>query len=74
LEWSSAERADDATWNGDASVLDDFRRDHPLFKQPWPGEDWSRQWPHSERITLLRAGKIEQAYEMMSAQLAERGL
>jgi hypothetical protein len=31
-------RADDATWNGDASVLDDWKRGYPLFKQPWTGE------------------------------------
>ena len=68
------ERADAATWDGDASVLDDHRRGHPLFTQPWAGEDWSRKWPESERIALIRAGKLEQAYDLMSAQLAERGI
>lgn len=32
-------RADDATWNGDGSVLHDTR-DDPLFRQPWTGETW----------------------------------
>jgi hypothetical protein len=65
----SAERADDATWNGDASVLDDFRRGHPLFKEPWQGEDWSRRWPENERVTLLRSGKIKLAHDRMVLQL-----
>lgn len=35
-------RADDATWNGDATVLDDHRRRWPLLRAPWGGE---RAWP-----------------------------
>ena len=38
----SVERADDATWNGDATVVDDFHRGHPLLRQPWTGET---TWP-----------------------------
>src|ERR1700732_234709 len=34
----SAERADDATWNGDASILEDYHRGFPLFREPWTGE------------------------------------
>lgn len=45
------ERAQDATWEGDASVLDDFRRGWPLFKQRWEGE---REWPESEFTKLVR--------------------
>lgn len=47
-------RADDATWNGDASVLDDRHRGFPLFRQPWRGEDWNRVWPPSEALILAR--------------------
>lgn len=32
----AAERADDATWNGDATVLDDFHRGWPLLRREWP--------------------------------------
>lgn len=40
-------RADDATWNGDASVLNDYIRRFPLLRQRWQGEqreppaDWT---------------------------------
>lgn len=34
----SVERADDATWNGDRSVLDDSERGWPLFRERWEGE------------------------------------
>lgn len=39
-------RADDATWHGDATVLDDYKRRWPLLKAPWEGEDWEREWPN----------------------------
>lgn len=34
----SVERADDATWHGDACVLDDWKRRWPLLRRPWEGE------------------------------------
>jgi hypothetical protein len=40
------ERADDATWNGDASILDDCYRGYPLFQAPWRGEiSWAGYRP-----------------------------
>ena len=48
-------RADDATWNGDADVLDDWRRGWPLFREPWRGEDFAREWAFSEPLRLLLA-------------------
>lgn len=65
----SVERADDATWNGDASVLNDFRRGFPLFRDLWQGEDWGRAWPANDRVRLVREGKIEEAYRLMTAEL-----
>lgn len=50
----SVERADDATWNGDSCVLNDYKRNHPLMRQKWTGEDWSKQWPRSRRLELIR--------------------
>jgi len=47
-------RADDALWNGDSTVLDDYRRRHPLYRQPWLGEDYSLKWKASEGMKLLR--------------------
>jgi hypothetical protein len=47
-------RADDASWNGDASVLDDFMRGHPLFHQEWKGEDYSRVWEPSPALQTFR--------------------
>jgi hypothetical protein len=53
----SVERADDATWNGDATVLNDYHRRHPLFREPWKGEDWLKVWPRSPRIALINRNK-----------------
>jgi hypothetical protein len=35
-------RADDATWYGDGSVLDDYKRRWSLFREPWLGEDFAK--------------------------------
>lgn len=51
----SVERADDATWNGDASVLDDYRRGWPVFRRPWAGEPDGAEWPPSPRLRALEA-------------------
>jgi hypothetical protein len=51
----SLERADDATWNGDACVLDDWKRRWPLFRKPWAGENYNLTWPASDRLAALRS-------------------
>ena len=48
------ERADEATWDGDATILEDDRRKYPLLRQPWHGEDPARVWPPSPRLDRLR--------------------
>jgi hypothetical protein len=53
----SVERADDVTWNGDATVLNDFRRRHPLLSQHWTGEPPGQVWPHSPRLARLRRAR-----------------
>lgn len=35
----SVARADEATWEGDSCVLDDWKRRWPVLREPWPGED-----------------------------------
>ena len=50
----SMERADDATWNGDAHVLNDEHRNYPVYQQRWKGEDYSLEWPHSDRLEMVR--------------------
>lgn len=50
----SVERGDDATWNGDANVLNDENRNYPVFQQEWQGEDYSLTWPYSDRLEALR--------------------
>lgn len=50
----SLERADDATWNGDACVLDDLYRNYPVYQKRWKGEDYNLQWPPSDRLDTLR--------------------
>jgi hypothetical protein len=43
-------RAKDAIWyTGDTTILDDWKRRHPLYKQPWPGEDHSLVWKRERR-------------------------
>lgn len=51
----SVERADDATWNGDANILNDENRDYPVFRQRWQGEDYSLSWPYSDRLDSMRS-------------------
>lgn len=48
----SVGRADDATWNGDACVLDDSNRGWPLLRQAWTGEDWQRRWKRSDGLFI----------------------
>jgi len=52
----SAERADDAIWNGDACVLNDEHRNYPVYQREWKGEDFTLKWPQSDRLDELRAG------------------
>lgn len=51
----SVGRADDATWNGDASVLDDFNRGWPVLREPWTGEDFDREWEPTEALRVIRS-------------------
>lgn len=66
----SVERADDATWNGDANVLDDDQRGWPILRQPWEGEPDDIEWPPSDRLTGLRclaAGDLERGMVLLRA-------
>lgn len=51
------ERADDCTWNGDATVLHDDQRGWPLLRQRWTGEPLLQAWPPSPRLALLQASR-----------------
>jgi hypothetical protein len=78
-------RADDAIWNGDSNVLDDYQRGHPIFRQPWTGEDASLQWPcesllllrraldgdEGARATLAALNRLEESREDLEAQPAQ---
>ena len=64
----SVERADDASWVGDASVLEDWRRGFPLFRKHWTGETFDT--PTSERIQLIRAGKGDELINMLEREMA----
>lgn len=50
-------RADEATWDGDACVLWDWRRKYPLLKDPWGGESLFQHWPESPRLEQLHMEK-----------------
>jgi hypothetical protein len=53
----SVERADDTTWWGDASVLDDWKRNHSLLCQPSQGETLLRHYRPSLASRQLRRPK-----------------
>jgi hypothetical protein len=55
-------RADEATWDGDGTVLDDFKRRWPLLREPWTGE---HEWPESERIVAIRERRLGHLRRMM---------
>lgn len=60
----SVERADDCTWIGDATVLDDYKRGWPLLKQQWKGEQEGIVWPKSTRLEMMRGTiPIPNSYE-----------
>lgn len=50
----SVGRADDALWNGDADVVDDWQRRWPLLREPWTGEDFEREWEPTEALRTIR--------------------
>jgi hypothetical protein len=58
----SLERADEATWRGDACILDDHHRGWPLLRSPWRGEPVLTRWPDSPYLTLVRQGRLREAY------------
>jgi len=58
----SLERADDASWNGDASVLNDDKRNYPVFQKRWEGEDYGLKWPYSDRVEAFRLWKETGVY------------
>lgn len=52
----TADRADDCSWDGDACVVNDFRRGWPLLREPWIGPDrFTRQpSPHMKVLLTMR--------------------
>ena len=64
----SVERADDATWEGDGTVLEDWHRQCPLFKQPWRGETPANAVPESRRLRLMREGNKEELLRMLETE------
>ena len=51
-------RAWDAIWTGDANVLQDWRRDYKIFREPWTGEDYSK-WPKVTLDEMITKGFFE---------------
>jgi len=51
------ERADEATWNFDGTILEDDKRRYPLLREPWHGEPPGVVWPHSPRLDRIRRMK-----------------
>lgn len=60
-------RADDCTWNGDATVLDDWVRGWPLLRERWRGETEPPEgW---EPSVLLRAAQEQVAGRELEAAI-----
>jgi len=53
----SPERADEATWEFDGTILEDYKRRYPLLREPWQGEAPDRVWPASPRLSTIRRRK-----------------
>ena len=70
----SVDRADDATWNGDGTVLDDWRRDWPLLRQEWTGEDDSIEYESSPLLVAMRTGDADVVAAALAAFREEAGL
>jgi hypothetical protein len=49
----SVGRADNATWFDDATVLDNPRDHHKIYRQPWTGENFNLHWRTSKPMRLL---------------------
>ena len=67
----SAERAHEATWYGDGSVMQDAKRGYPLLQQPWVSEEGYCHAPADFWITCMRAGNYATAMEWMTQQQME---
>jgi hypothetical protein len=59
----STERADDATWRGDACVLDDYRRAYPILRQPWAGEPPVSFMTPTPMLALVAQGRWREALQ-----------
>jgi hypothetical protein len=44
---------------GEATVLDNWRDGHSLFRQPWAGEDFAREWKGTKRSRARVAAESE---------------
>lgn len=51
----SVGRADNASWDGDASVLTDSRSGFSIYEKPWTGEDFKRKWEPTEAMKQIDA-------------------
>lgn len=67
----SVERADDATWRGNACVLNDHYRGYPLLTHRWQGEPVDAVWPESPWLTFMREGKQAEAWAWCQAHMED---
>lgn len=70
----SVGRADDATWQGDSCVLNDFNRGYPLFRQPWAGEPGGLTWRESPVTALLKLAQTDKNAARLAAKEMLEGL
>jgi len=63
----SVERADNCTWVGNGSVLQDRHRGYPLLQQRWAGERTDIPWPVSPWLSLARQGRWQEAFAWIQA-------
>jgi hypothetical protein len=68
----SVERAEAATWEGDACVLEDWHRECSIFKQVWFGETPENAVPESRRLRMLREGRKEELVHILESEAGMR--
>jgi hypothetical protein len=69
----SVARAHDATWNGDACVLDDWKRGYPLMREPWTPEESPGEFDLEAMAADMERDGFENAGAMLRLTFALRG-
>lgn len=70
----SVARADEATWDGDACVLDDWKRRWPVLREPWQPEDSPGPLDELPARFAARSGQVNVSPDRLERAFALRML